>query len=551
MPSGRRPPTPAFPAPTARAVRAAIAAASAFVAVRGASAQGGRAQVGSTQDGGAQPPRSVSSTAGGHPSRAHTPVTPVRGTSRTAASPGAHPGARPAAKSALAKKSAAKVASARKGARPPRVTSTVLLDPAADVPGAVPGATAAGVAALAAPGPDASALPAAPVARSAGTTTAAATTTAALGTTKPTARGTTDSASGEVAPATAASVAATTPPAASPLTESSPAGTVAATPGVTVDAPNVAGAPNFAGRLSTTLAREDVVAPLTDAVYGGSGPEVMHVQVLLDAARFSPGAVSGVWNENTVFAIRAFRVASHMSRGDSADAAVVARLERLVGAREPLTEYTITPADVAGPYRRVPGSMYEKAKVDCLCYQSMLEMLGERFHATTDAIRRLNPAVDVNHAPAGTRLVVPNIQRGAAPAVARLVVDKREGSIRGVDAGGGTRFWLPVTVGSPTLPSPIGRLHVVSTTPNPRYRYDPVVLGEARGGRPNALLAPGPNSPVGVLWAQLSRPHVGLHGTPDPEDVGYTMSHGCVRMANWDARWLTPMLRPGLPVDFQ
>ncbi|HEY0777793.1 MAG TPA: L,D-transpeptidase family protein, partial [Gemmatirosa sp.] len=306
-----------------------------------------------------------------------------------------------------------------------------------------------------------------------------------------------------------------------------------------------------AGHLTIPLAREDVVAPLGATVSGGSGADVMHLQVLLDLARFSPGAISGVWNENTVFAIRAFRGAAHLPPGDSADADVIARLERIAGPRSPVTEYVVTAADVRGPYRPVPNGMYAKAKASCLCYTSMLAMLGERFHATTDVIQRLNPDLSVAHAPPGTRLVVPNVERGPAPAVTRLVVDKHEGSIRGLDARGATRFWLPATVGSTSLPSPTGRLHVVSATPFPRYRYDPVVLGEDRSAGPDALLPAGPNSPVGVLWAQLSRPHVGLHGTPSPEDVGYTMSHGCVRMANWDARWLTPVLRPGLTVDFQ
>ena len=351
------------------------------------------------------------------------------------------------------------------------------------------------------------------------------------------ARTTSDSATGDVVPAAGVMVGPPTVPA------------PPATPDLS--GPNVVGAPNYAGHLSGELSRADVLAPLVTTVSGGMGGDVVHVQVLLDVARFSPGAVSGVWNENTVFAIRAFRGAMHLPPGDSADADVIARLERIVGPRQPLTEYVVTASDVRGPYRPVPGSMYAKAKANCLCYTSMLAMLGERFHATTDVIQRLNPDVRVAHASVGTRLVVPNVERGPAPTVARLVVDKREGSIRGLDARGATRFWLPATVGSTTLPSPTGRLHVVSATPYPRYRYDPVVLGEDRSAGPDALLPAGPNSPVGVLWAQLSRPHVGLHGTPSPEDVGYTMSHGCVRMANWDARWLTPVLRPGLTVDFQ
>ena len=344
-------------------------------------------------------------------------------------------------------------------------------------------------------------------------------------------------------------------PTPTPVATDSAAGDVAPMPGfasalTTTARPADNHPPNVAGRLDVALSRADLMAPIDAPVGGGSGAAVMHVQVLLDAARFSAGAVSGVWNENTLFALHAFRAAAHLPPGDSVDADVIARLERIVGPRAPVTDYVVSEADVHGPYRRLPGSMYAKAKVDCLCYQSMIEMLGERFHTTADALQRLNPDVDVAHARAGTRLVVPNVARGAAPQVARLVINKTDGSLRGVDAHGVTRFWLPVTVGSPSLPSPTGRLHVVSATLNPRYQYDPVVLGEQRGARPNALLAPGPNSPVGVLWAQLSRPHVGLHGTPDPEDVGYTMSHGCVRMANWDARWLTPVLHPGLVVDF-
>jgi lipoprotein-anchoring transpeptidase ErfK/SrfK len=294
-----------------------------------------------------------------------------------------------------------------------------------------------------------------------------------------------------------------------------------------------------------------VLAPITEAVGPGRGPAVARVQLLLARARFSPGSVSAVWNENTVYALRAFRAAEHLPKGDSADAEVVERLERRAGARPVLTEYVLTAADVKGPFRRVPSSMYAQAKLDCLCYASLGEALGERFHSTVELLRALNPGVDFAHAKPGTRLVVPNVDRGPAPPVARLVIDKRESSMRGLDAKGATRFYLPVTVGSPGLPSPVGRLTVVDATLNPRYRYDPVVLGESRGVGPNALLPPGPNSPVGVLWAQLSRPHVGLHGTPYPEEVGYTMSHGCVRMANWDARWLVPLLKHGLVVDFK
>lgn len=63
-------------------------------------------------------------------------------------------------------------------------------------------------------------------------------------------------------------------------------------------------------------------------------------------------------------------------------------------------------------------------------------------------------------------------------------------------------------------------------------------------------IPPGPNSPVGDVWIGLNRPHVGIHGTPRPGAIGRDISHGCVRLTNWDAKRLALMLRPGASVAF-
>ena len=65
------------------------------------------------------------------------------------------------------------------------------------------------------------------------------------------------------------------------------------------------------------------------------------------------------------------------------------------------------------------------------------------------------------------------------------------------------------------------------------------------------LTPTGPNNPVGVAWIGLSRPGYGIHGTPRPEDVGRTESHGCFRLANWDAEVLVQHVWRGLPVYVQ
>jgi len=65
------------------------------------------------------------------------------------------------------------------------------------------------------------------------------------------------------------------------------------------------------------------------------------------------------------------------------------------------------------------------------------------------------------------------------------------------------------------------------------------------------MLPPGPNGPVGVVWLDLSKEHYGIHGTPEPQTIGRTESHGCIRLTNWDAARLALMIKPGTPAVFQ
>ncbi|MEY4916180.1 MAG: hypothetical protein RL616_93, partial [Verrucomicrobiota bacterium] len=62
------------------------------------------------------------------------------------------------------------------------------------------------------------------------------------------------------------------------------------------------------------------------------------------------------------------------------------------------------------------------------------------------------------------------------------------------------------------------------------------------------ILPPGPNNPVGQAWLSLDKPGYGIHGTPVPEQVGRTESHGCFRLANWDAEYFLKLAWIGLPV---
>ena len=87
--------------------------------------------------------------------------------------------------------------------------------------------------------------------------------------------------------------------------------------------------------------------------------------------------------------------------------------------------------------------------------------------------------------------------------------------------------------------------------PNPNYTFDPDVFPESAEGRQlktKLVLPPGPNNPVGVAWIGLDKPGYGIHGTPSPEQVGRTESHGCFRLANWNAEYLVKLVWVGMPV---
>ena len=97
----------------------------------------------------------------------------------------------------------------------------------------------------------------------------------------------------------------------------------------------------------------------------------------------------------------------------------------------------------------------------------------------------------------------------------------------------------------------MGELHVVVVIPNPDYTFDPELFPESAEGRAlgrKLVVPPGPNNPVGLAWIGLDRPGYGIHGTPEPENVGRTESHGCFRLANWDAVTLLDLAYVGMLV---
>ena len=265
---------------------------------------------------------------------------------------------------------------------------------------------------------------------------------------------------------------------------------------------------------------------------------VFEAQLALARQGISSGSLDGRIGAQTRAALRAFQHKEHLVATGELDAATQ---ERLLLAAPPYTDYSVTADDLAR-LQPLSRTWLGKSQQSALDYETLLELLAEKGHAHPNLIRQLNPSIDWSNVVAGITVQLPDVGYAEASSKAAFATISLGGKVlEAFDANTNLLAHFPCSIAQHVEKRPVGELHVAVIAPNPNYTFDPDVFPESAEGRQlktKLVLPPGPNNPVGGAWIGLDKPGYGIHGTPSPEQVGRTESHGCFSLANWNAEHL-------------
>ncbi|MGH7969055.1 MAG: L,D-transpeptidase family protein, partial [Limisphaerales bacterium] len=274
---------------------------------------------------------------------------------------------------------------------------------------------------------------------------------------------------------------------------------------------------------------------------------VVEAQIALARMGISSGSVDGRLGPQTRMAIEAFQKLHQLPETGQLDPSTRAAL---VLSHPPFSQYTLTPSDL-NRLQPLSKTWAGKAQQTVLDYETVLELVSERARAHPQFLRHLNPPEVFDSPGAGTTVIVPDTELEETMPCEFIRISLSRRTLEACDSQSNLVAHFPCSIAQRVEKRPAGELHVIALAPNPNYTFDPDLFPESAEARElsgKLVLPSGPNNPVGVAWIGLDQPGYGIHGTPSPEQVGRTESHGCIRLANWNAEHLLKIIRMGMPV---
>ena len=299
------------------------------------------------------------------------------------------------------------------------------------------------------------------------------------------------------------------------------------------------------------------------AALGFADSKALAVQIHLDRAGFSCSTIDGQWGAKSERALRLYEYTRANARKPALAATPEQACDRyFANAPEPFRVVEVTRADIAALVK-IPDDPAERADLPRMGYESRKEMFAERGHLSQTALAKMNPGVDWKNVKPGLKLVIPKFppiseelaagdrgrkNRPMRPEASLVKVSVSRCEITAYDAEGRVLALFPCSIAANKAKvPPHGELKVTSYVAWPNYTYTPDYTPKGRKVERH-VWPEGENCPVGVAWMGLNLPGYGIHGTPRPESIGFTGSHGCFRLANWNAEKLYELVRAGTRV---
>ncbi|HVU08687.1 MAG TPA: L,D-transpeptidase [Verrucomicrobiae bacterium] len=276
--------------------------------------------------------------------------------------------------------------------------------------------------------------------------------------------------------------------------------------------------------------------------------DILEAQIALARRGISPGPIDAALGSQTRAAISVFQEIENLEQTGKLDTNT--RVKLTLDAPI-LTNYVVTTNDLAH-LQSLGKTWLAKSQQNELAYETELECVAEKSHSHPLLIQKLNPNVNWTNVAAGTILKIPDVNYPESEDKAAFVtIHLSEKFLEAFDENTNLLAHFPCSIAAKVEKRPVGELRVVTVIPNPNYTVDPELFPESSELQVighKLILPAGPNNPVGVAWIGLDKTGYGIHGTPKPEEVGRTESHGCFRLANWDAEYLLKIAWVGMPV---